>query len=109
MVQHKLELQGEKCVKVKESRRGSKLGSGEGSGKELALGTLTVSVIFRPVASVGKSSPKCHVTSIGGAGHLSWEAGSDSHPEDYKGKLKQLKSKQAQYQEQGMQLATFNN
>ena len=44
--------------------------------QNLALGKIVVSVVFRPVASVGRASPQCHVTGEGGAGiPLSGRAG----------------------------------
>jgi hypothetical protein len=42
---------------------------------ELALGKVVVSMVFRPVASVGRSSPECHVTTVGGAATRSAVAG----------------------------------
>lgn len=35
--------------------------------QDLALGKIVVSMVFRPVASVGRASPECHVTTVGGA------------------------------------------
>ena len=35
--------------------------------RDLALGKIVVSMVFRPVASVGRTSPECHVTAVGGA------------------------------------------
>ena len=97
VVQHRLSLVMEKqeSVSSKPSRQ-----SADKQG--LALGMLTVSVVFRPVASVAKSSPECHVTSIGGAGHLSFEAESSKNGVGLEGgKRKYLKTRKAKYEQQG--------
>lgn len=39
--------------------------------KERALGKIVVTMVFRPVASVGRASPDCHVSVVGRATALS--------------------------------------
>lgn len=44
---------------------------------DMSLGKLVVSVVFRPVASVGRASPECHMTTVGGGAMLLEEGGGD--------------------------------
>ncbi len=95
VVQHRLTLQTDKGVKLGSKHDIKK----QGSNQDLTLGTLTVSVVFRPVTSVGKSNTQCHVTSIGGAEHQSRETASGT--DGYGGQMKYLKKRQARYHQQG--------
>ena len=54
-----------------------KMGAGISSSDE-SLGSITVSVMFRPVASVGEASPACHVTNVPAGSHEAAMVESDS-------------------------------